>query len=276
MAKLTLKEKLKKQKADIAASGKGGGNVLYLKEGTTRIRILPIEQEELAAEVTHFYLNEKLKGIYSASTNGEPCFAMETYQELKKSKDDEDLDLAKKLSPKKAWLLPVVLYEDDKGKKIDTEKSGKLLKVPNGVYNSIIDLWLDEDEWGDMTDPKKGYDIKIIRTGKGKNDTEYSVVACKNTPLDKEWAKKKIDLDKMVSSLIEPYDTVKSKIEEFLGVDSDDDVDNKKHKKSKDKKKGKKDGGSSSNDFSASKKSKLKEKESSKDKKSLKKKKSKK
>lgn len=230
MAKASLKDRLKKKRDELGAKG-GGGSVLYVKEGTTRVRILPIIEEELAYEVTHFYLNEKLKGIYSAATFDEPCPAMEAYQELKKSKDDEDLELAKKLSPKKAYLIPVIVYEDDKGKTINKDNSGKLMKISNGVYQSIIDLYLDEDEWGDMTNAKEGYDIKILRTGKGKNDTEYSVVACKNTPLDKEWAKKKIDLKGMVKGLIEPYDAVKEKIDEFLGIDDEEEDDEPKKKK---------------------------------------------
>lgn len=246
--KLSLKERLKKQKEDMK-NRSGGGNVLYLKEGTTRIRIMPITDDELGYEVTHFYLNEKLKGIYSAATFDEDCYAMETYHDLKNSKDEDDLELAKKLTPKSAYLIPVVVYEDEKGKKIDKDKSGKLMKVPGGVYQQIIDLYLDEDEWGDMTDPKKGYDIKIIRTGKGKNNTEYSVMACKNTPLDKEYAKKGVNLEKMVRGLLEPYDTVKEKIDEFIGEGPDDDDD----KPSKKKKSGKKD-----DDFSSGKKKKKK------------------
>jgi len=232
MAKSSLKDRLKKKRDELATKG-GGGSVLYIKEGTTRIRILPIKDEELAYEVTHFYLNEKLKGIYSAATFDEDCPAMNTYQELKNSKDDDDQELAKKLSPKKAYLIPVVVYEDDKGKKIDKEKAGKLMKISNGVYQSIIDLYLDEDDWGDMTDPKDGYDIKIIRSGKGKNDTEYSVMTCKNSPLDKEYAKTKVDLKAMVRGLIEPYDVVQGKIDEFLGIDSDDDDDDEPKKKKK-------------------------------------------
>lgn len=234
MAKaVSLKDRLKKKRDELATRGGGDSNVLYVKEGSVRVRILPIEKEELAAEVTHFYLNEKLKGIYSAVTVGEPCPAQEAYNELKKSKDPEDQELAKKLVPKKAYLIPVLVYADEKGKEIDKDKSGKLMKIANGVYQSIIDLYLDEDEWGDMTDPKKGYDIKIKRTGKGKLDTEYSVSACKNTPLAKEYAKKKIDLDGMVRSLIEPYDVVQEKIDEFLNLDADDDDDDKPKKKKK-------------------------------------------
>jgi hypothetical protein len=249
MAKLTLKERLKKQKEEMKSRGEGG-KVLYLKEGTTRVRIPPIDDDELGFEVTYFYLNEKLKGIYSASTFDEECPAMEAYHDLKNSKDDDDLELAKKLSPKKAYIIPVVVYSDDKGKSVDKDKSGKLMKIPAGVYQSIIDLYLDEDEWGDMTDPKNGYDIKIVRTGKGKNDTEYSVVACKNTPLDKEYAKKPVNLSKLVRGLIEPYEEVKSKIDQFLGNDDDDDDDKPKKKKkdSKDKEKNK---AKAKNDFKA-------------------------
>lgn len=231
-AKLSLKERLKKQKEEMKSRGEGG-KVLYIKEGTTRVRIPPIDDDELGYEVTYFYLNEKLKGIYSAATFDEECPALEAYHDLKNSKDEDDLELAKKLSPKKAYMIPVIVYADEKGKSIDPDKSGKLMKIPAGVYQSIIDLYLDEDEWGDMTDPKEGYDIKIVRTGKGKNDTEYSVVACKNTPLEKEYAKKPINLSKLVRGLIEPYEDVKSKINEFLGDDDDDDEDDKPKKKKK-------------------------------------------
>ena len=241
-----LKERLKKKRAELAERG-SKGNVLYIKEGTTRIRVLPSQgADDLAAEVTHFYLNETLKGIYSASTFDEDCPALEAYQDLKKSDDEDDQELAKRLTPKQAYLIPVVVYEDDKGKKISEDNSGKLMKIPSGVYQSIIDLFLDEDEWGDMTDPKEGYDIKIIRTGKGRMDTEYTVSPCKNTPLDKKWAKKTIDLKKMVKALIEPYDTVQAKINQFLGIDDDDD--NKKSKKKSKKAK------SGDDDFKSSKK----------------------
>lgn len=233
--KLSLKDRLKKKKKELSERG-GGGNINYLKEGTTRLRILPIDDEELAYEVTHFYLNAKLKGIFSAATFDEDCPAMEAYQDLKASKDDDELELAKRISPKKAYVIPAIIYADEKGKTVDKDKSGdkgKLTKIPTGVYQSIIDLYLDEDEWGDMTDPKKGYDLKIIRTGKSQNDTEYSVVACKNTPIPKEYAKVKVDLGKMVRSLIEPYDKVKEKVDEFLGLDDDDDDDEPKKKKKK-------------------------------------------
>lgn len=229
-----FKERLRKKRAELGSGGKGG-NVLYIEEGTTRIRILPTLKEDFAGEVTYFFLSKELKGIYSASTFGEPCPALEAYQELKSSKDEDDIDLAKKLYPKKAYLIPVVVYEDEKGKKIDEDKSGKLMKISQGVYQNLIDLYLDS-EWGDINDAKDGYDVKIIRTGKGIQDTEYTVAPCKNTPLDKKYAKNKFDLDKSIKALTEPYDTVQAKVNQFLGLS---DEPSKKDKK--DKKKGKSD-----------------------------------
>lgn len=232
MSNKALVDKLKKKRKELTERGSKGG-VIYLKEGTARVRLLPASKDDIAIELTHFYLNEKLKGVYSAASFNEDCPILEAYQELKKSKDDDDQELAKKLTPKQAYMVPVVMYADEKGNKIDTENSGKLMKIPGGVYQSIIDLYLDEDDWGDMTDPKKGYDIKITRTGKTKNDTEYSVAPCKNTPLDKDWAKKTIDLKAMAKSLVEPYDVVKGKLNEFLGIDDEDEDEDKPRKKSK-------------------------------------------
>ena len=64
---------------------------------------------------------------------------------------------------------------------------------------------MDEDEAGDMTDPRTGYDIKIIRSGSGKNDTTYSARACKPTKLDKKYSGN-VDLESIVRSQIKDYD----------------------------------------------------------------------
>jgi hypothetical protein len=236
MSKNSLKEKLKKKRQELTERGQGSG-VLYMKEGTLRVRLLPLaDKDELAIEVISFYLGDKIKGVYSAATLGEPCPIMEAYEQLRESKDEADQDIAKKLAPKNSYLIPVLVYEDDKGKKVDQEKSGRLLKISSGIYQSIIDHYLDEDEWGDMTDPKEGYDIKITRTGKGKTDTEYSLSPCKNTPLDKSWAKKKFEISELTKKLIDPYDVAKKKLDEFLGLDDEDEEEEKPKKKKVNKK----------------------------------------
>ena len=107
-------------------------------------------------------------------------------------------------------------------------------KIRNWWY--IIDLYLDEDEAGDMTDPRNGYDIKIIRSGSGKLDTTYSARACKPTKLDKKY-QGNVDLEGIVRSQIKSYDELEELLAKFLNEDhgGDDDEDDKPKKKAKKK-----------------------------------------
>ena len=109
----------------------------------------------------------------------------------------------------------------------------------------IIDLYLDEDEAGDMTDPKEGYDIKIIRSGSGQYDTTYSARACKPTKLEKQY-QGIVDLEAIVRSQIKSYDDIEEILFKFLkespNEDGEDEAPKKKEKKvsKEDKKKKKK------------------------------------
>lgn len=241
---LSLKERMKKKKEELKKRG-GSGNVIFIKEGKLRVRVLPVaEDEDFVYEVTQFYLGPNIKGVFSPATFGEPCAIMEAYEELKASDDPDDKEIAKKFTPKKRYLMPVVVYSDTKGKTIDEDNSGKLVQLTNGLYQEIIDLYLDEDEWGDMTNPtSEGYDIYLMRSGTGMTDTEYSVQACKNTALPKKYAKAApYDLEELVRGVIPTYEETKDKIEEYLSLssgDSDEDeapVKKKKKKVSKGKK----------------------------------------
>ncbi|MEG0579633.1 MAG: hypothetical protein RR490_06940, partial [Niameybacter sp.] len=239
---LSMREKLIRRKKELEKRGSGGG-IIFPKEGTIRFRIKdPGEDSELAIEILQVYLGPKLGGIISPATFGEPCPFMEKYQELKKSKDDDDLETAKKLTPKHKYVCGIVGYKDEKGKEVDPDRVDKLLMIPKNAYQDIIDLYLDEDEWGDMTSAKNGYDIKLNRTGKGQLDTTYTVSPCQKKPLDKKFAKP-MDVEAELRKHIPSYEELEEKLEEFLcgGVDDeDDDEPKKKKKKLGDKDKGKK------------------------------------
>jgi len=234
MAKKSLKERLVKKRAELAKKGSKGG-IIFLKEGTRRVRVLPTgEDNEFAVEVMQFYLGNDIKGVFSPQTFGDPCAIHEAYLELKDSKDEDDQELAKQLVPKTKYLMPVLVYDDQKGKKVDKDDTGKLVQLTNGMYQDIIDLYLDEDEWGDMTDPKKGYDLKLSREGTTMTTTEYSVQPCKNTPIPKKYAKE-VDVEEMVKKHMPTYEETKDFIGQFLGI-SDEDEDDKPKKKKKGKK----------------------------------------
>jgi hypothetical protein len=222
MAKKTLKERLQDKREELKTRSQSG-NIFFIKaDTTTRVRILPVgEDEEFVKEVTQFYLGSEIKGVISPNSFGNPCAIMEAYEELKDSNDDEDKTLAKKFAPRQRYLAFCLIYKDEKGREINDD-SPKFVLLTAGMYQDILDLYLDEDEWGDMTDPDKGYDLKLSRTGSGKTDTEYSVVACKNTVLPKAF-RKVYDLKDELKSIIPTYEETKEIAAKFLNIDTEDE-----------------------------------------------------
>lgn len=244
MKGLSTKERLLARKKSLESKGSGEG-LVYPKEGSTRIRIKsPGEDAELGLEVIRFYLGQDKGSIISPATFDEPCPFMEKYEELKNSKDDADKELAKLLVPSRRFVIGGIVYEDEKGSKVGYDGKDKGILITNSIYQGIIDLYLDEDEAGDMTDPKNGYDIKIIRSGSGKFDTTYSVRACKPTKLDKKY-QKDVDLEGIVRKQVKSYGELEDLLNEYLNTspssdDEDEDDKPKKKKSSVDKAKKKK------------------------------------
>jgi hypothetical protein len=76
--------------------------------------------------------------------------------------------------------MPFYRYKDEGGKEVDTEIGVKLAMLTSSQYQQLLNFYL-EDEKGDFTDPDEGYDIKFIREGKGRMDTTYTVLDCKNS-----------------------------------------------------------------------------------------------
>lgn len=230
MAKKQLRDRLKQKQKEIKEKG-SKGNILFMKPDTEyRMRILNMgEENEFIFEATQFYLGGEIKGVISPASLDRSCAIMEAYEELKNGDDDEK-ELAKKFSPRPKYLAFVALYKDSRGKELD-DHNPKFVLLTSGVYDEIIDLYLDEDEWGDMTNPETGYDIKIKRTGSGKTDTDYSVTACKNTPAPKEYASKVFDLEEEVSKIIPSYEETQHFINEYLGLEGDDGEEEEKPKK---------------------------------------------
>jgi hypothetical protein len=240
MAKKTLRERLA-DKRESMKKGAGGFNYLLIKEGQLRVRHLFVGQEkDWSIEATTFYLG-KAGTVISPATLGMKCAIMRAYEKFKDSKDPEEKVIAKRMKPGRKYLSPVIAYKDLKGEELDLETGPKLLMLAAGVASQAVDLFLDEDEAGDFTDPIKGYDLKYKRTGKGKNDTEYSVVACRPTKLkDQSLRKQVFDPEEMLKAILPTYEETKKKLDEFLNLDPEEDDDDQPRKKSSDKKKKKK------------------------------------
>lgn len=237
----STREKMLARKKKLEEKGSGNG-LIFPKEGTLRMRIKsPGDDQELGMEVVQFYI-PGVGGVISPATFDEPCPFMEKYEELKQSKDEDDKELAKRLIPRRRYVIGGIIYKDDKGTGVDYEGQNRGVLIAGAVYQDIIDLYLDEDEAGDMTDPVTGYDIKITRSGSGKFDTTYSVRQCKPSKLDKKY-RSELDLEKIVRDQIKSYDELEEELNKFLNESPDDaeeDDPKKKKKSSVDKAKKKK------------------------------------
>jgi hypothetical protein len=210
-----LRKKMEKRRKELSQKG-GGFKSVGFKEGTTRIRILPCPADmEFGVEATFYFIDNK--SIISPATFGEPCALMEAYNRLKDSKDEDDKIAAKLVQPKRRYFVVACRYLDDKGLKLDTETGAKLHQLTNQVYQDIIDLYLDEQEAGDMTDPLKGYDLKIKRTGSGQFDTEYNVIACKPTKRPIQFKGKLFDPKEELRKIASTYDETVELVEKVLG-----------------------------------------------------------
>ena len=230
----STRDRMKERKKSFEQKGKGG-SFIFPKEGTIRCRVMSQgPDKEIGLEVIRFYMGKDRGSIISPATFDEPCPFMEKYKELKNSDDEEDNQLATKLVPSRRYIIGVTCYKDDKGTKVDEENVFKMMMIPSSVYQTITDLYLDEDDWGDMTDPVDGYDIKISRTGKGMTDTNYSVTACPRKKLDSKYIKE-MDLSSMLQKTMKSYDELEDILNEYLGSSfedsSDEDVPKKKKKK---------------------------------------------
>lgn len=235
--KESLRERLAKRRKEIEERGKGKGNILYFKEGTTtRLRVLPVgEEKDWAVEATTFYLNEKLKGVISPATFGKDCPIMELYEECKNSKKTSDKEMAKRLIPKKKYYVAAIIYKDGAGKEIDEEKGIKIVQLTGGIYGEMIDNFLDP-EWGDFTDPTEGYDFKIKRVGSGKMDTVYTCTPQKPSKLTGKYRKEVIDPEKLLEAEIPSYEDLVEVLAEFqasVGGGDDDEDEEKPRKKKK-------------------------------------------
>ena len=229
----SIREKLLARKKKLAEKGTSSA-FIFPKNGTTRVRILSAGPDnEPANEIVRFYVNGH--SVFSPATFEEPCPFMEEYKRLKDSKDEDDKKLAKSMIPSRRYILGCIIFKDAKGQEMDYNGEPRLLVVPSSVYQDIIEYWLDEDEAGDMTDPKTGYDIKIERSGSGQFDTTYSVRACKPTKIDKSFLKT-VDLEGMIRKEIKSYDELENELHEFLNSPSDgEDEEPVKKKKAADK-----------------------------------------
>jgi len=172
-------------------NNKGGGkktdyaaNFWKPKEGTkSQIRIVPSKfNKDFPFNELYFYFGIGKPRMLALSNFDTTDPILEFATKLRKSGDQTNMDLAKKLFPKLRVFAPVyVRGEEDKG--VRFWEFGKM------VYQELLGVMADED-YGDITDVASGRDITVEvipakETGKMFNTTTVRVKP-NQTPLETE------------------------------------------------------------------------------------------
>ena len=127
------------------------------EESVVRLLAFADNDDGLPFSERWFYYNiGNNPGLLAPYQFGNPDPIQELITKLRDEGTKESYELAKKLYPKARYYAPVVVRgEEDKGVRIWS--FGKT------VYQSLLNIMLDED-YGDITDPIEGRDIKVVCT----------------------------------------------------------------------------------------------------------------
>ncbi len=188
------------------------------EEATVRLLAFDGNDDGLPFSERWFYYNiGNNPGLLAPYQFGNPDPIQELITKLRDEGTKESYELCKKLYPKARYYAPVVVRgEEDKGVRIWS--FGKT------VYQSLLNIMLDED-YGDITDPTEGRDVKVICTkapGRQWATTEVrprgkqSKLTTNNSQA-KEWTDSIPDIGEMYEE--KSYDVLSKIVNDWLNGD---------------------------------------------------------
>ena len=192
------------------------------EETTVRLLSFPDNDGQPFKERWFYYNIGNNPGLLAPYQFGKPDPIQELINKLRDDGSKESYELAKKLYPKMRCYAPVVVRgEEDKGVRVWA--FGKT------VYQSLLNIMLDED-YGDITDPLEGRDVKVICTktpGRMWASTEVrprgkSNRLSENTDQAKSWLGNVPDLDDFYT--LKTYEELEKIVNDWLnGTEEEED-----------------------------------------------------
>lgn len=189
-------------------------------EYTIRILAFPNNDGQPFKERWFYYNIGNSPGILAPKQFGKPDPIQDLINKLREDGSKESYELAKKLYPKMRCYAPVIVRgEEDKGV--------RLWSFGKTVYQSLLNIMLDED-FGDITDPLTGRDIKVTCTKATGRMYASTVVrprgkACELSPdpaQSKQWISSVPDLDELYT--LKPVEELEKIVNDWLnGTDPD-------------------------------------------------------
>ena len=193
------------------------------EEATVRLLSFPDNDGQPFKELMFYYNIPGQRGLLAPYQFGKKDPIQELITKLRDDGTKESYELAKKLYPKmRCYAAVIVRGEEDKG--VQLWGFGKT------VYQKLLGIMLDED-YGDITDPKEGRDVKVICTkspGQQWATTEV-MPRGKATPLSKD----KSDIKEWSGSIpnvldifsCKSYDELSKIINDWLAGDDENEED---------------------------------------------------
>jgi len=187
------------------------------EETTIRLLSFPDNDGQPFKERWFYYNIGNNPGLLAPHQFGKPDPVQELINKLREEGSKESYELAKKLYPKMRSYAPVIVRgEEDKGV--------RLWSFGKTVYQSLLNIMLDED-YGDITDPEDGRDVKVICTkapGRMWATTEVrprgkSSPLSSNSETANQWITNLPDLDEMYTC--KTYDELEKIINDWLNGD---------------------------------------------------------
>ena len=157
------------------------------EEHTVRLLSFPDNDGQPFKERWFYYNIGNNPGLLAPYQFNNPDPIQELINKLRDDGSKESYELAKKLYPKMRSYAPVIVRGEE-------EKGVQIWSFGKTVYQTLLNYMLDED-YGDITDPKDGFDIKVSCTkppGRQYAMTEVrprprSTPLNKNSKQAKEW-----------------------------------------------------------------------------------------
>lgn len=176
-----------------------GPSIHTFKKGFTQLRVLTpwkSSSEKFYRKVFEHYIpvNGRNVRIECLAMWNENCPACVEGKRLYQSSDKEDLERARKLRPRKQYLINAIVMSDPSG--TNTSSGVSIVKFGVKVKQQLVALDRDfEGGWGHMTKVDDGFDVRVEKRGDRMENTEYFVNGVpKRTSLKEVLAAKSIDI----------------------------------------------------------------------------------
>jgi hypothetical protein len=208
---------MKKIRAQMRKIKARRGNYWKPDKGKNIIRILPpwsadgFWYKDTLRHYVSFGEGPK-KTIFCPVHNGDRCAVCDLRTKLRESKRKSDQKHADAIRPSLDFHVNMIDLKDK-------ETGVQVGRLTETVVNSLLEYMMDAD-WGDFTDPRRGYNVIINREGE-QLQTKYTVhLQRKQSRLEQaNWLKELKDLDELY-----PEATYEETVA-FLGHDDDEEED---------------------------------------------------